>query len=67
LRSGESQWQGNEQVCFGLLPCRNITEDSSRDFFADGIGEQWSTDLTRFHDLSVISYYSFRHADGKTI
>jgi TolB-like protein len=50
-----------------VLPFRNISKDSSRDFFADGLGEQLSTDLTQFHDLSVISYYSSRHAAGKTI
>jgi hypothetical protein len=49
-----------------VLPFRNISKDSSRDFFADGLGEQLSTDLTQFHDLSVISYYSSRHVSGKT-
>ena len=49
-----------------LLPFRNISKDSSRDFFADGLGEQLSTELTRFPDLSVISYYSSRHVAGKT-
>jgi TolB-like protein len=49
-----------------VLPFRNISKDSSRDFFADGLGEQLSTDLTHFHDIAVISYYSSRHAAGKT-
>jgi len=49
-----------------VLPFRNISKDPSRDFFADGLGEQLSTDLTQFHDLSVISYYSSRHVAGKT-
>ena len=31
-----------------VLPFRNISKDSSRDFFADGLGEQLSTDLTQF-------------------
>jgi hypothetical protein len=48
-----------------LLPFRNISKDSSRDFFADGLGEQLSTELTRFQDLSVISYYSSRHVATK--
>src|SRR4051794_16713398 len=49
-----------------VLPFRNISRGSSRDFFADGLGEQLSTELTRFHDLSVISYYSSRHVAAKT-
>ena len=49
-----------------MLPFRNISQDSSRDFFADGLGEQLSNDLTRFPELSVISFYSSRHVAGKT-
>jgi len=49
-----------------VLPFRNISNDASRDFFADGLGEQLSTELTRFHDLAIISYYSSRHVAGKT-
>ena len=49
-----------------VFPFRNIGKDSSRDFFADGLGEQLSTELTSFHDLSVISYYSSRHVASKT-
>jgi TolB-like protein len=49
-----------------VVPFRNISRGSSRDFFADGLGEQLSTELTRFHDLSVISYYSSRHVAAKT-
>ncbi len=49
-----------------VLPFRNISRDSSRDYFADGLGEQLSTDLSRFQNLAVISYHSARHAGGKT-
>jgi TolB-like protein len=49
-----------------VLPFRNISRDTSRDFFADGLGEQLSTELTWFHDLSVISYFSSRHVANKT-
>ena len=34
-----------------VFPFRNISQDSSRDFFADGLGEQLSTELTWFHDF----------------
>ena len=50
-----------------VLPFRNINKDSSRDFFADGFGEQLCTDLTQFHDLAVISYYSSRHVAANTV
>ncbi|HUM48183.1 MAG TPA: hypothetical protein PLD84_14730, partial [Chitinophagales bacterium] len=49
-----------------VLPFRNINQDAARNFFADGLGEQLSTNLTWFPDLSVISYYSSRHVAGKT-
>jgi TolB-like protein len=49
-----------------VFPFRNISQDSSRDFFADGLGEQLSTELTLFHDLAVISYNSSRHIASKT-
>jgi len=44
-----------------VLPFRNISQDSSREFFADGLGEQLSTELSWFQDLCVISYYSSRN------
>jgi TolB-like protein len=49
-----------------VFPFRNISQDSSRDFFADGLGEQLSTELTLFHELAVISYFSCRHVASKT-
>jgi TolB-like protein len=57
---------GTKKPVVAVLPFRNISQDSSRDFFADGLGEQLSTELTRFHDLTVISYYSSRHVGGLT-
>ena len=49
-----------------VLPFRNISSNGSRDFFADGLGDQLSTELTRFQDLAVISYHSSLHAASKT-
>jgi TolB-like protein len=49
-----------------VIPFRNISRNSSRDFFADGLGEQLSTELTWFHNLTVISYYSSRYVAGLT-
>lgn len=49
-----------------VLPFRNINEDRSRDFFADGLGEQLTTELSRFQDLAVIAYYSSTQVAAKT-
>ncbi len=57
---------GRNKPVVAVLPFRNISKDSSRDFFADGLAEQLSTELTWFQDLSVISYYSSRHVAGLT-
>jgi len=65
--TGEKINVARKRPVVAVLPFRNISNDSSRDFFADGLGEQLSTDLTKFHDLSVISYYSSRHVASKTI
>ena len=64
--SGEKIELTRNKPVVAVLPFRNISKDSSRDFFADGLGEQLSTELTWFQDLSVISYYSSRHVAGKT-
>jgi TolB-like protein len=55
-----------DKPVIAVMPFRNISDSSSRDFFADGLGEQLSTELTWFHDLTIISYYSTRHASGLT-
>jgi len=55
-----------KKPAIAVLPFRNISNNASRDFFADGLGDQLSTELSRFHNLSVISYYSSRHVAGKT-
>lgn len=49
-----------------VLPFRNINDNKSRDFFADGLGEQLTTELTRFQDIAVIAYYSSAQAASKT-
>lgn len=50
------------------MPFRNISQDSTYDFFCSGLGEFLSTELARFQELSVISYYSciqfVNHAHG---
>jgi TolB-like protein len=58
--------QSTTKPTVAVLPFRNISINSTSDFFADGLGEQLSTELTWFHDLTVISYYSSRHVAGLT-
>lgn len=41
-----------------VLPFHNLSPDYSKEYFVKGIGEQLSTDLARFQNISVISYYS---------
>jgi TolB-like protein len=41
-----------------VLPFHNLSPEKSKDYFVAGIGEQMSTDLARFQNISVISYFS---------
>ena len=43
-----------------VLPFTNLSGNSERDFFVHGMGEELSIRLSRFQDLSVISYFSSR-------
>jgi TolB-like protein len=43
-----------------VLPFHNLSSDDSKNYFADGFGEQLCIDLARFQNLSIISYYSTR-------
>jgi TolB-like protein len=41
-----------------VFPFHNLSADDSKNFFADGLGEQLSVELAWFQHLSVISYYA---------
>lgn len=41
-----------------VFPFHNLSADDSKNFFAEGIGEQLSVELAWFQHLSVISYYA---------
>jgi TolB-like protein len=41
-----------------VFPFHNLSADDSKNYFAEGIGEQLCIELARFEHLSVISYYS---------
>jgi len=40
-----------------VLPFRNLSSENSNDYVVAGIGEQLSTDMARFQNISVISYF----------
>ena len=61
----EKNRPSRNRPAIAVLPFRNISKDSSREFFADGLGEQLSTELTWFQELCVISYYSSRNVASK--
>jgi len=41
-----------------VFPFHNLSADDSKNFFAEGLGEQLSVELAWFQHLSVISYYA---------
>jgi TolB-like protein len=48
----------NRKATLAVFPFHNISPDDSKEYFAQGIGEQLCSDLAKFQHLSVISYYS---------
>ena len=58
---------GHSKPIIAVLPFHNLSSDNSKDYFVTGIGEQLSTDLARFQNISVISYYSTYNYDSALI
>jgi adenylate cyclase len=50
-----------------VLPLANMSGDSEQEFFADGLSEDIITELSRFHDLLVISRNSTFVYKGKAV
>jgi adenylate cyclase len=50
-----------------VLPLANMSGDSEQEFFADGLTEDIITELSRFHDLLVISRNSTFVHKGKAV
>jgi TolB-like protein len=50
-----------EKPVVAVLPFININPKSPHIFFADGLADHISTELTQYPELSVISYYSCRN------
>src|SRR5215213_8120861 len=56
--NGINHSNGFGKPVLAVLPFHNLSSENTKDYFVAGIGEQLSTDLARFQNLSVISYYS---------
>jgi TolB-like protein len=54
-----------KKITVAVLPFRNISPDIATEIFADGLGDRISTELTRYMELSVVSYYSCRNIISK--
>ena len=54
------------RITVAVLPFRNFSEDEKTASFADGLGDHLSTELTRYSELSVLSYYTCPNIGYKT-
>jgi TolB-like protein/Tfp pilus assembly protein PilF len=48
-----------------VLPLRNLSGDPGQDYFADGITDSLTTDLSHIHSLRVISFQSVQQYKGE--
>jgi len=55
-----------KKITVAVMPFRNINPDTTAATFADGLGDHISNELTRYTELSVVSYYSSRNIINKT-
>ena len=65
LKTQNQELAVHNKISIAVLPFRIINTDTSPVFFADGLGDYISTELTRYSELSVISYYSCRNIADK--
>jgi len=50
-----------------VLPFQTLSEDSSQDYFSEGVTNDIITDLSKFSNLLVISAYSVKDFEGETV
>jgi len=62
--NGTNHAQDYAKPVLAVLPFHNLSSENSKDYFVAGIGEQLSTDLARFQNLTVISYYTTYQYDA---
>jgi adenylate cyclase len=58
---------GMKKPSIAVLPFANMSGDPEQEFFADGLSEDIITELSRFHDLFVISRNSTFVYKGKAV
>lgn len=56
-----------EKPSIAVLPFANMSSDGDQEFFADGIGEDLITELSKFHSLFVISRNSAFSFKGQPV
>ncbi len=61
LKNDNRKKLADHKPAIAVLPCRKIGQGSILDQFSQSIGEFLCTELTRFENLKVISYYSSGH------
>lgn len=61
------QAQSARKPSIAVLPFTNMSGDPEQEFFADGLSEDMITELSRFHDLLVISRNSSFKYKGRAV
>ena len=56
----------NERPSIAVLPFSNMSGDPDQEYFSDGITEDIITELSRFHEFSVIARNSSFHYKGRS-
>ena len=56
--TGKQELVSRKKITVAVLPFINVSTDTTAVSFADGLGDHISTELTRYSELSVVSYYS---------
>jgi adenylate cyclase len=59
--------QSARKPSIAVLPFTNMSDDPEQEFFADGLSEDMITELSRFHDLLVISRNSSFKYKGRAV
>ena len=57
----------SDKPSIAILPFNNMSDDPEQEFFADGLTEDTTTELSRFHELTVISRNSAFRYKGQVI
>ena len=64
---GSTERQFVRGASIAVLPFKNLSNDREQEYFSDGITHDIITDLSKFHDLLVISSNTVFQYKGKTV